>query len=428
MQVMSYKQLDLFSSVLHAYSQEAGAALANQELYQTVAHQAEVSEEEAKEKTPVGKAQTPRNLFERKVRWYQQNLKQAGILEHVPGERGVWRLTRPATKDLNRIESGVSVVGFSTELGIAILGSCETVFAAIDAPITLVITSPPYPLASARKYGNPPEHLYVDWICKTLEPVVRNLVPGGSICLNVSNDIFMPQSPARSLYRERLVLALHDRLGLHKMDELIWHNPSKPPGPFQYASKARTQLNVAYEPVYWFTNNPHKVRSNNRRVLQAHTEKHLALIAQGGEQRDAQFSDGAYSIKPGAFGAPTEGRIPKNILSYGHRCAAQLAYKKTAREHGLPTHGAPMPLKLAMFLTEFLSEPGDLVADPFSGSFTTADAAQRLGRRWLGTECMAEYVLGASYRFEQAQGFVRNLVHSSAAVPVQTNLEELLCQ
>jgi hypothetical protein len=46
----------------------------------------------------------------------------------------------------------------------------------------------------------------------------------------ISNDIFIAKSPARSLYRERLVLALHDRLGLWKMDELIWENKSKPQG------------------------------------------------------------------------------------------------------------------------------------------------------------------------------------------------------
>lgn len=406
---MASEQLNLFSGVLHAYAQESGGKLDNQTLYAQVAQTLGLAPEQARAKSPVGKSAQKRNLFERKVRWYQQTLKQSGILQKVEGERGIWQLSKPVAKDLSQVHSDVSVVGFSTELGIAILGSCETVFASIDAPITLVVTSPPYPLASARKYGNPPEHLYVDWICQTLEPVVKHLVPGGSICLNISNDIFMPGSPARSLYRERLVLALYDRLGLHKMDELIWVNPSKPPGPYQYASKTRTQLNVGYEPVYWFTNDPYRVKSNNRRVLQAHTEKHLALIAQGGEQRAGNFSDGAYSMRKGAYGAATDGRIPRNVLTYGHRCSEQSAYKQAARQAGLPAHGAPMPMKLASFLVEFLSEPGDLVADPFSGSFTTAHAAERLGRRWLGTECMVEYVLGAAHRFRQAQGFVDHL-------------------
>lgn len=401
------QQIDLFSGVLHSY---AGAQPQhNADLYQKVANLTGTTACVATRRSPVGRSGDKHNLFARRVRWYQQSLKQAGILERVEGERGVWRLTQPAGKDLSQIEPTVSVVGFSTELGIAILGSCDSVFSRMDAPISLVITSPPYPLTSARAYGNPPEHMYVDWICKTLEPVVKNLVRGGSICLNISNDIFMPRSPARSMYCERLLLALHDRLGLHLMDRLIWENKSKPPGPLQYASKARTQLNVVYEPIYWLTNDAHSVKSDNRRVLQAHSERHLALIARGGEQRSGSFSDGAYVVRPGAYGSPTEGRIPRNILSFGHRCAYQTAYKRAAKAMGLPVHGAPMPMALATFLIKFLSEPGDVVADPFAGSFTTPDAAERLGRRWVATERIVQYVLGGASRFTEARGYVNNL-------------------
>lgn len=401
----STTQLDLFGSVLHAYSKEVDGVLSNADLYRIAAKDAGVPEDVVAQRSPIGQSGASHSTFARKIRWYQQTLKAAGILERVEGSRGVWRLTQPAAKDLSRIEPTVSVVGFSTELGIAILGSCDTVFSSIDAPITLVVTSPPYPLASARKYGNPPEHEYVDWICRTLEPVVKNLVPGGSICLNVSNDVFQKGSPARSMYCERMLIALHDRLGLQLMDRLIWENPQKPPGPFQYASKARTQLNVAWEPIYWLTNDPSRVKSNNRRVLQAHTEQHLALIQRGGEQRQAVYSDGAYRVREGSFGRPTEGRIPKNLLRYGHRCASQSAYKKAAIAAGLPAHGAPMPLSLARFLVEFLSEPGDIVAEPFAGSFTTPLAAELLGRRWLATECMVEYVMGGAMRFEKSDGY-----------------------
>ena len=403
-------QLDLFSEVLHAYSAERGGVLDNATLYADVAHRAGLPAEALAERVPIGHAGQPHNLVARRVRWHQQTLKHAGILQRVEGARGIWRLTEPAGVDLNRIGPNVAVVGFSTNLGVAILGACETVFSRIDAPITLCLTSPPYALAKARSYGNPSEAEYVDWICRTLEPIVRNLVRGGSICLNVSNDIFMPGSPARSLYRERMVLALHDRLGLHKVDELIWHNPSKPPGPVQYASIQRVQLNVAWEPIYWLTNDPRALRSDNRRVLQAHTERHLRLIRQGGEQREAEYSDGAYRIHPGRFSNATAGRIPRNVLTFGHSCADQRTYKAAARGAGLPAHGAPMPLSLASFLVEFLSEKDDLVVDPFGGSYTTAKAAERLGRRWLSTEVMIEYVLGGATRFTDAGGFRQHLL------------------
>ena len=402
-------QLDLFSAVLHSYTAEREGRIDNATLYDQVASRAGIDPEEFARKSPVGRDQQPHCLFARSVRWHQQTMKHAGVLERVEGERGVWQLTRPASKDLDEIQPGVSVVGFSTELGIAILGTCETVFSRIDCPITLCITSPPYPLAKARSYGNVPESHYVDWIVRQLEPIVRNLVPGGSIALNISNDIFIAGG-ARSLYCERLCLALHDRLGLSLVDRLIWNNPSKPPGPVRWASIERTHLNVAYEPIFWFTNNPRELKSDNRRVLLAHSERHLKLISQGGEQRHGEFSDGAYRVHPGRFGNPTAGKIPRNVLTFGHSCADQRQYKRDARAAGLPAHGAPMPLSLASFLVEFMSKPGDLVVDPFGGSFTTAKAAELLGRRWLSTEIMVQYILGAASRFRGFGGFYQHLM------------------
>jgi DNA modification methylase len=245
----------------------------------------------------------------------------------------------------------------------------------------------------------------VDFICRSIEPIVHNLMPGGSICLNVSNDIFMPGSPARSLYLERMVLALHDRLGLHLMDRLVWRNPSKPPGPIAWASKQRFHLNVEWEPVYWFTNDPSKILSDNRRVLMPHREQHKRLMAAGGEKRQAVYADGAYRVKPGSFGNQTAGRIPRNVLDFSHNCADHKEYMRDADRLGLPRHGAPMPKSLAGFLINFLSRPGDLVADPFGGKLTTASAAEDLGRRWVTTEWILEYVRAAAERFRDCGGF-----------------------
>ncbi|MFT6641390.1 MAG: DNA modification methylase [Flavobacteriaceae bacterium] len=397
-------QMDMFAQIADVY-QAAGEPIVNDALYAALAEMGEIDAKEIGKREPIGESGALHSPVKRRVRWYQQTMKQAGILEKVEGSRGFWRLTEKSSKDLSRIGVGIAVIGFSTTLGIAILGSCDTVFSSIDSPITLSIMSPPYPLAQARSYGNVSQEQYVDWICKMIGPVVKNLVRGGSICLNISNDIFVSKSPARSMYIERLILALHDRLGLHLMDRLVWQNKTKAPGPIQWASLKRVQLNVGYEPIYWMTNDPAHVKSDNRRVLQAHTEQHLKLIAQGGEQRARSNSDGAYRVMTGAYGNQTAGKIARNVLSHVHACANQQDYKRMARRDGLPVHGATMPLSLASFLIEFMSAPGDLVVDPFGGSFTTALAAERLGRRWMSTECMAEYVLGAANRFREFAGF-----------------------
>ena len=242
-------------------------------------------------------------------------------------------------------------------------------------------------------------------MCKILEPVIAQLAQGASIVLNVGHDVFMPGSPARSMYRERLMLALADRYGLQKMDDLIWHNPARPPGPVRWASMSRQQLNATYEPLHWLTNDPHKCKANNRRVLQPHTEHHKQLMARGGEQRNTSYGDGAHRVREGSYGRVTEGRIPRNIITMTHNCPHKRELSQLAKAAGLPVHGATMPLKLARFVIEFLTEENGLVADPCAGWFTTAKAAEETGRRWFATEMMGEYVLGGAMAFRNHNGF-----------------------
>lgn len=387
------QQLDLFSSVMGVYM-EQDEPISNDQLYAKVARKHGLGPE-AFATSPVGKSGEPVSLLKRQIRWHQQSLKHAGVLRRVPNKRGVWSIVHPESEGgLRRISDGVALLGFSTRWGAAVLASCEHFFSRFDEPIHLVVTSPPYPLAVARKYGNVSEAEYVDWLCATIEPVVRNLAPGGSICLNIGNDIFMSKSPARSLYRERLVLALHERFGLHKMDEFIWSSP-KPPGPVQWASLRRVQLNTGYEPVYWFTNDPHKVRADNRRVLQPHTEQHLAFVRSGGAKRAASNSDGSYRLKPGSYSRETPGRIPRNVLFFAQSSEDRnKEYRAYCEEHGLVRHGASMPISLAKFLVNYLSEKGDLVVDIFAGRLKVAKACEDLERRWICTERVFDYVHG----------------------------------
>lgn len=398
-------QLNLFQAITDIY-QSSDKPISNEILYRQLADRLQVPEDALKTKMVVGA--NSYNEFKRKVRWYQQTLKHAGVLSRVAGERGMWTMQKKKEGELDKIRTGYSIIGFSTRLGVAIIGYSESVFSKINEPIHLILTSPPYPLASARKYGNVSESQYVDWICKTIEPVVKNLVDGGVLTLNVSNDIFMHKSAARSMYRERLVLALHDRLGLQKMDEIPWVNFSKPPGPFQYASKRRVQLNVGWEPIYYFTNNPDKVIADNRRVLQPHSKQHLKLIENGGEKKAAIKSDGSYRIYEGSYSNQTEGAIPKNVIIAGTSCAENRKYKRDAEALGFQSHGAMMPGKVADKLIKFFTKEGDLVADPFGGSMRTGHSAEKLNRRWLCVEPVIDYVMGGATRFSAANGLSIN--------------------
>lgn len=189
------------------------------------------------------------------------------------------------------------------------------------------------------------------------------------------------------------------------MDSLIWNNPSKAPAPVQWASIQRVQLHTAFEYIYWFTNSPAHVKADNRRVLVPHTDKHQRLIAQGGEHTARTACDQAYRIRPGSFGQPTSGRIPRNLLTVSHNCPDSRQYRADARRLGLPIHGALQPLAIPTFLIQFLSEPGDLIVDPFGGTLTSGKAAENLQRNWIVSEFVLEYIRGAAERFRTAPGF-----------------------
>ena len=63
---------------------------------------------------------------------------------------------------------------------------------------------------------------------------------------------------------------------------------------------------------------------------------------------------------------------------------------------------------LPAFFIEFLTEPGDVVLDPFAGSNVTGEAAETLGRSWISCDLDADreqdhsYVRASAFRFEEA--------------------------
>jgi site-specific DNA-methyltransferase (adenine-specific) len=55
-------------------------------------------------------------------------------------------------------------------------------------------------------------------------------------------------------------------------------------------------------------------------------------------------------------------------------------------------HPTQKPVALLERIVKASSNPGDLVLDPFAGTFTTGYVAKELGRRFVGVEIEEEYV------------------------------------
>jgi DNA modification methylase len=70
---------------------------------------------------------------------------------------------------------------------------------------------------------------------------------------------------------------------------------------------------------------------------------------------------------------------PTNVLHFATECSNK-------------SHSAAFPLELPAWFIRLFTKPDDIVLDPFLGCGTTALAAKRAGRRYIGIEILPEYV------------------------------------
>src|SRR5947209_8811934 len=96
------------------------------------------------------------------------------------------------------------------------------------------------------------------------------------------------------------------------------------------------------------------------------------------------------------------GAIPPNLLTIPNTCSND-AYLHACRRAGAAIHPARFPPGLPEFFIRFLTEPGQLVFDPFAGSNATGKAAEDLGRGWISSEVDQGYVAGSLLRFPGAR-------------------------
>jgi site-specific DNA-methyltransferase (cytosine-N4-specific) len=82
--------------------------------------------------------------------------------------------------------------------------------------------------------------------------------------------------------------------------------------------------------------------------------------------------------------------------------ASRGGYHQLCRDRDVARHPAAMPEPLVEFFVRFLTDPGDVVLDPFAGSNTTGSVAERLGREWVGIEADADYAAASRVRFDPA--------------------------
>ncbi len=300
-----------------------------------------------------------------------------------------------------RSVSDEPVLAYQTEHGEAWLGdSIETLQAQVaDDSVDLIMTSPPFALQRPKEYGNESQEGYKNWFLPFADEFWRVLKPTGSLVIDLGGAWEGGQA-VKSIYQFELLVSLCRRPNRPFMlaQDFYWYNPARLPSPAQWVTIDRVRVKDSVNYLWWLSKTPNP-KADNRRVLREYTESMKRLIESGTYNRGRRPS--GHVVREG-FTEDRGGAISPNLLAISNT-GNDREYLESCRRRGLRSHPARFPAELPDFFINFLTEPGDLVADPFAGSNVTGAVAESLGRRWLSIDIEDEYLRGSIARFESLQ-------------------------
>ncbi|MBR0077474.1 MAG: adenine-specific DNA-methyltransferase [Bacteroidales bacterium] len=220
-----------------------------------------------------------------------------------------------------------------------------------DNSIDLIFADPPYNIgknfAGCIDKWDTDEH-YLEWCYKWLNLCVKKLKQDGSFYVMTSTQ-FMPYFD----------LFLRDKINI--ISRIAWYYDSS-------GVQAKNHYGSMYEPILFC------VKDKNNYTFNADD---IMVEAKTGAQRKLidyrKNPPQPYNTK----------KVPGNVWEF-----PRVRYRMDEYEK----HPTQKPIALLDRIIRASSNVGDIVLDPFSGSFTTAYVAQQLGRQCIGIELQDEYI------------------------------------
>ena len=284
---------------------------------------------------------------------------------------------------------------FSTEVGSMYLGDSARLLADAEPDtVDLIVTSPPFALLLQKDYGNPSSDAYVDWFRPFAEQFRRILKPEGSLVLDLGGS-WVRGVPQRSLYHFKLLIMLCEEMGFCLAQDMYWWNPSRLPTPAEWVTVRRVRLKDAVNMLMWLSKTPWP-KADNRRVLTPYSDRARVMQKEG---TNAAMRPSGHNVTH-SFERDNGGAIAPNLLAAAHT-EANSAYLSFCRDHDIKPHPARFPADVPEFFVRMLTDPSDLVVDPFAGSCTTGEVCERLQRRWVCIDSDGDYLHGAVGRFQE---------------------------
>lgn len=250
------------------------------------------------------------------------------------------------------------------------LGDCLEVLKELpDNCVDLIFTSPPYADQRKNTYGGIHTDDYVAWFLPRSEQFLRVLKPSGTFVLNIKEKV---ANGERSIYVLELILEMRKQ-GWFWTEEFIWHKKNSYPGKW-----------------------PNRFRDAWERLLQFNKSKKFAMYQESvmvpmgdwakSRLRKLSLTDQIRDNSKVGSG------FGKNISNWVNR---DMAYPSNvlhlATECSNKSHSAAFPEELPEWFIKLFTQSGDVVLDPFMGSGTTIQVANRMGRHSIGVDIMEEY-------------------------------------
>jgi len=220
-----------------------------------------------------------------------------------------------------------------------------------DESVDLIFADPPYNIGkdfAGHKDRWESDEAYLEWCYMWLDLCVRKLKPTGSLYVMTSTQ-YMPYFDI--FLRKKLTI----------LSRVVWSYDSS-------GVQAKRYFGSMYEPILYCVKDKSNYTFNALDIL---------VEARTGSQR--KLID--YRKNPPR--PYNSAKVPGNVWDF-----PRVRYRMEEYEN----HPTQKPIALLERIIKASSNEGDVVMDPFSGTFTTSFVAKSLGRKSIGIELQEDYI------------------------------------
>ena len=233
-----------------------------------------------------------------------------------------------------------------------------------DNSIDLIFADPPYNIGknfNGHKDKWDTEEAYLNWCYEWLALCIQKMKANGSFYVMTATQ-FMP------------FFDIFLRKKLNILSRLVWYYDSS-------GVQAKKYYGSMYEPILFCVKDKNNYTFNTKDIL---------VEAKTGAKR--KLIDYRKPV-PTVYSSE---KVPGNVWEF-----ARVRYRMDEYEN----HPTQKPIALLERIIKASSNEGDIILDPFSGTFTTCFVAKELGRNSIGIELQDKYVKIGLRRLQLAEEY-----------------------